>query len=88
MEYDAKVAAISLILLIVFSSFLGLSLCGEDTHIPCQSAGYDADCGQDLNHFCIVAAVVVIGLLHGVHLHSARRFVLCLTLPNGDEPPD
>jgi hypothetical protein len=68
----------------MFSSFLELS-CGKNPHVPCQSAGHDADCGQDLNHLVIVPAFVAIGLPHGGYLQSARRFVLCLTLPNGDE---
>ncbi len=78
------VCAISLILLMMFSSFLGLTLCGKDSELPRQPCGYMADRIQHFDDFCIRRTLVACSV-HVVYLRSgACRFVL-LTLPTGGE---
>ena len=61
----------NLILLILFSSFLGLTLLADGGDIPCQSAGHHTDCGKDFHDILVRcgAGVVFCGVTH-------RRFLL------------
>lgn len=78
------VMAISLILLMMFSSLLGLTLCGKDSELPCQPCGYKADRIQHFDDFCVRRAFVACSV-HVVYFRSGVcRFVL-LTLPTGVE---
>nr|DAD76410.1 MAG TPA: hypothetical protein [Siphoviridae sp. ctP6p7]DAN73880.1 MAG TPA: hypothetical protein [Caudoviricetes sp.] len=72
------VIAISLIFDIYCSSFLGLSVCGDDSEILRHSCGYLTDCGESCNHFCVSAASIVKSLFHDVHLAFCRS--LCFAL--------
>nr|DAF45852.1 MAG TPA: hypothetical protein [Siphoviridae sp. ct3UN6] len=69
---------ISLIFDIYGSSFLGLSVCGDDSEILRHSCGYLTDCSESSNHFCVGAASVVKSLIHNVHLDFCRS--LCFAL--------
>ena len=72
------VIAISFIFDICCSSFLGLSLCGDDSEILRHSCGYLTDCCEGSNYFCVSIVSVVKGLIHGVHLAFCRS--LCFAL--------
>jgi len=50
-----------------FSSFLGLSCCGEDFKVYRHSCGYLADCRKNFNRFKVGIAFVI-SLLHDAHL--------------------
>jgi hypothetical protein len=49
--------AMSLILLICFSSFLGLALPGEQGQFSCQPHGYNTDRGENIYEFFVSSAV-------------------------------
>ena len=76
--------AMSFILLMSFSSFLGLSLRGKDRELPCQPCGYMADGDQHVDDFLIRRALIVNPVHVGYLQSGACRFVL-LTLPTGGE---
>ena len=78
------VMAISLILLIMFFSFLGFALCGKGCELPCQPCGYMTDRGQHLDDFCVRRALVAC-FVHVVHLRSGACGFVLLTLPTGGE---
>lgn len=75
---SSMVIAISYIFDIYCSSFLGLSVCGDDTEILRHSCGYMAYCSESCNHFCVSIASVVKGLINCVHLAFCRS--LCFAL--------
>ena len=62
----------------MFYSFLGLSLCGEDTHVPCHSCGYLTDSNEDFNHLGFGIHGAAVGLSHVVHLlFVVEQLVFC-----------
>ena len=72
------VMAMSFILLMCFSSFLGFALCGKDRELPRQSCGYVADRDENVDHFCVRRAPVVCS----VHVVTSFRnlWVGCCSL--------
>nr|DAQ74246.1 MAG TPA: hypothetical protein [Caudoviricetes sp.] len=72
------VIAISFIFDICCSSFLRLSVCGDESKIFRHSCGYLTDCRKSSNYFCVSAASGVKGLIHCVHLAFCRS--LCFAL--------
>ena len=75
---SSMVIDISLIFDIYCFSFLGLSMCGDDSESPRYSCGYMTDCSESSNHFCVSVASVVKSLIHDVHLAFCRS--LCFDL--------
>ena len=75
---SSMVIAISFIFYIYCFSFLGLSVCGDDSEIFRHSCGYLADCSESSNHFCVSTASVVKSPIHNVHLTFCRS--LCFAL--------
>jgi hypothetical protein len=73
--------AISLILLIVGSSFLGLS-CGKNAEISCHSCGYPADGNEDIDYIGLGIHGSAVDLSHIVHLlFVAERLGVCSLHP-------
>jgi hypothetical protein len=73
--------AISLILLIVGSSFLGLS-CGKNAEISCHSCGYPADGDEDIDYLGLGIHGSAVDLSHIIHLlFVAERLGVCSLHP-------
>ena len=71
------VIAMSLILLMMFSSFLGLS-CGKNAESSCHSCGYLTDSNEDFNYLGIGIHGAAVGLSHFVHLlFVVEQLVFC-----------
>ena len=70
--FTSMVIAISFIFDIYCPSFLGLSVCDDDSEILRHSCGYLTDCSESSNHFCVSAASVVKSPIHDVHLAFCR----------------
>lgn len=75
------VAAISLILLICFSSFRRLSLSGKQGQFSCEPHGYDADRGENINELVIRSAALGfhLGIVHFEHLRSESCLLIAFT---------
>jgi hypothetical protein len=61
-----------------FSSFLGLTLTGQQGQFSCQPHGHNTDCGENFNQFLIRSAVsgFCLNLIHLLHLQSESCFLL------------
>lgn len=67
----------SLILLMMFSSFLGLS-CGKNAESSCHSCGYLTDYNEDFIYFGIGIHGAAVGLSQFVHLlFVVEQLVFC-----------